>query len=244
MKLAFIADIHGNSWALESVLEDIKKREVSEIYDLGDSLYGPLDPAGTFKLLELNRIKSINGNGDRFILENNTSNQTHDYVIAEIKSTNALDWLQKLPKTRVIENMLLCHGTPFNDSEYLVEDIEPGYVAIKSPDLLENQLAGIAEPIVFCGHSHRPNLVRTNSKIIINPGSVGLPAYDDDAPVYHKMETYSPLARYCIVNQKNGEFVIEYIAISYDFESAATKAEQNNRNDWAGWLRTGFAANK
>jgi len=244
MRLAIIADIHGNSWALAAVLEDINKREVSGIYDLGDSLNGSLDPAGTFKLLESNQIESISGNGDRFIRENNIGNQTYDYVIAEIRSINAMAWLQGLPKTRTVENMLLCHGTPFNDSEYLIEKVETGYIAIKSADILENQLAGIAEPVIFCGHSHRPYLVNTNTKKIVNPGSVGLPAYDDDTPLYHKMETYSPMARYCIVNRKNGKFVIEHIAVSYDFEAAAIKAEQNNRNDWAGWLRTGYAQSK
>ena len=51
MKIAFLSDIHGNSWALKAVLNDIKQRGITEIYDLGDSLYGPLDPKGTFHLL-------------------------------------------------------------------------------------------------------------------------------------------------------------------------------------------------
>lgn len=34
IKLAVISDIHGNIWALESVLEDIQKRGVTSIVNL------------------------------------------------------------------------------------------------------------------------------------------------------------------------------------------------------------------
>jgi hypothetical protein len=45
--LAVLADIHGNRWALEAVLADIRGRGIRAMVNLGDSLYGPLDPAGT-----------------------------------------------------------------------------------------------------------------------------------------------------------------------------------------------------
>ncbi|MCP4179694.1 MAG: metallophosphoesterase [bacterium] len=35
-KIAIISDIHGNIPALESVLEDIKKRNIDSIFCLGD----------------------------------------------------------------------------------------------------------------------------------------------------------------------------------------------------------------
>jgi 3',5'-cyclic AMP phosphodiesterase CpdA len=47
MTIALISDIHGNSWALDAVLEDINQRGIDQIVNLGDCVYGPLDPAGT-----------------------------------------------------------------------------------------------------------------------------------------------------------------------------------------------------
>jgi predicted phosphodiesterase len=41
---AVIADVHGNSFALEAVLEDIEQRGIQQIINLGDHLTGPLDP--------------------------------------------------------------------------------------------------------------------------------------------------------------------------------------------------------
>ena len=49
--LAVIADIHGNRWALEAVLQDIDRRGIQQIVNLGDHLTGPLDPAGTAEFL-------------------------------------------------------------------------------------------------------------------------------------------------------------------------------------------------
>jgi hypothetical protein len=87
MKHAFIADIHGNSWALRSVLDDIKARGITKIFDLGDSLYGPLDPQGAFRLLTENNVPSIHGNQDRIIFNPSPAdknNPTLNFVNREL----------------------------------------------------------------------------------------------------------------------------------------------------------------
>ncbi len=242
MKIAIISDIHGNSWALNSVLSDIQKRGIVEIYDLGDSLYGPLDPLGTYKLIIDWKIKSICGNEDRIIFENTdtkTDNFTLNYVINEL-TNEAIDWLQKLPQSAIInDKIFMCHGTPENDSEYLIEQVHRDFVGIKPVEMLDEILENIIEKIVLCGHSHVSRIVETTEKIIINPGSVGLSAYDDDFPIYHKMENFNSLAKYCIIDVDE-KIKIEQIAIPYNYEEAAQKAEENQRNDWAKWIRNGI----
>src|SRR5260370_19010947 len=63
--LAVIADIHGNRWALEAVLQDIDQRGIEQIVNLGDHLTGPLDPAGTADLLIARTMVNGCGNDDR-----------------------------------------------------------------------------------------------------------------------------------------------------------------------------------
>src|SRR5262245_21474129 len=62
---AVIADVHANTWALEAALEDIRRRGIARIVNLGDCVYGSLDPAGTAERLMDTRIISIAGNQDR-----------------------------------------------------------------------------------------------------------------------------------------------------------------------------------
>jgi hypothetical protein len=75
--------------------------------------------------------------------------------------------------------------------------------------------------------------------LIINPGSVGLPAYEDINPQYHVMETGSHHARYAILEYKNGRWQAELIAVDYDYQQAAAQAGKNGRLDWEYSLQTG-----
>lgn len=60
-KIAIISDIYGNSHALKAVLKDISRRKVEMIINLGDSVYGPLDPLGTIEILMSNEMIHIKG---------------------------------------------------------------------------------------------------------------------------------------------------------------------------------------
>jgi len=60
--------------------------------------------------------------------------------------------------------------------------------------------AGIRERIILCGHSHVNRVVYlSNDKIILNPGSVGLPAYLGNGEHRFAMESMTPHAKYAIV---------------------------------------------
>ncbi len=242
-KIAFVSDIHGNSAALKEVLNDINNKDIDVVVNLGDSIYGPLDPVGTFELLEENNVVSISGNQDRMILENleqPSGIETLEYVKSCL-NPKMIEWLDNLPFDLVIQDTVYCcHGTPSNDSEYLLENPEKDHVAIKDQNNIDDLLKGIKQRIVVCGHSHITNVVETGNKLVINPGSIGLPAYDDDLPVYHKMQNYNPRACYSLINILGNTTSVERVSINYNFEKSAKLAEKNNRSDWAKWIRTGI----
>lgn len=242
MKIAIISDIHGNYWALYNVLKDIEKRKPDLIVNLGDSLYGPLKPLDTFNLIKSYNIVSIAGNQDRIILENlskKTRNKTLQYVIDEL-DTNAIDWLKSLHITEFIgKEIYAFHGTPKSDSTYLLEDLRDGYKLVNEEQKIEDYLIGIDSKIIFCGHSHTPRLIKTTNRLIINPGSVGLQAYDDELPIYHKMESFNNLAQYCLMEIDGDKLLIEQISIQYEYEKAVKCAVDNNRMDWANWIKNG-----
>jgi hypothetical protein len=76
--------------------------------------------------------------------------------------------------------------------------------------------------------------------LILNPGSVGVPAYEADEPA-HVSETGTPHARYAMLEIGPDEVLsFEFRAIPYAFEEAALRAEANGRPNWAHALRTGF----
>jgi predicted phosphodiesterase len=61
MRIAVIADVHGNLLALEAVLADIARHGVDLTVNLGDAVSGPLQPAETAKLLMKNNLPTVRG---------------------------------------------------------------------------------------------------------------------------------------------------------------------------------------
>jgi predicted phosphodiesterase len=69
MRTAIVSDIHSNVFALEAVIQDTGRRGVERIFDLGDSLYGPIAPRETYQLMQAEAVTTIRGNQDRLICE-------------------------------------------------------------------------------------------------------------------------------------------------------------------------------
>jgi diadenosine tetraphosphatase ApaH/serine/threonine PP2A family protein phosphatase len=243
---AVLSDIHGNRWALEAVLADIRRRGIRDMVNLGDCLYGPLDPAGTARILLGLDIPTVSGNEDRIILDEpgrHPDSPSLPFVQAELQPEHRR-WLEGLPFTAVaFGDFLLCHGTPENDSEYLLREVTARGCRPLPAELVKMKLGAVSRKAVLCGHDHLPAWLRLpDGRSIIDPGSVGLPAYRADRPFPHAMEAGSPHARYSVVTTGGADLEVLNVAVAYDWERAARIAERNGRSDWAGYLRSGRAS--
>lgn len=246
-KFAVLSDIHSNVWALEAVLLDAKQKDVDALINLGDILYGPLAPRRTYDLLQTEEIITIKGNQDRQIYQASDSqisaNPTMQYILSDL-GNDPLQWMKKLPAIMSFDkDIFLCHGTPDDDLIYMLEDVSEGCAKMRPDSEILNFAAGVQEKIILCGHSHIPRTVQLSSgTTIVNPGSVGLPAYCDHEPVPHKMENYSNLAQYCIVESMSSGWQIEHIRVPYNHNCAIQAAKKRNRMDWAQALESGRVA--
>jgi predicted phosphodiesterase len=241
--IAVLSDIHGNRWALEAVLDDIRGRGIRDMVNLGDSLYGPLDPAGSAQILLELDMPTVRGNEDRIVSDDPSLHPeapSLPFVQAELKPEH-LDWLKKLPfTTSAFGDFFLCHGSPENDNDYLLREVLAEGSRLLPLDAVARRLREISQPVILCGHDHLPSSLRLpGGRHVVNPGSVGLPAYRDDHPFPHVMESGSPHARYSIVTPLPPGFTVENIAIAYDWSRAAAAAAANGRPDWAEYLGSG-----
>jgi putative phosphoesterase len=244
MRIAVIADIHGNFRALEAVREDIARRSPDVVVNLGDHLSGPLQAAATADLLMTESYINIRGNHDRQLTDRPPSKMgaSDGFAHAQL-TTRHLDWLASLPPTQILEDQVfMCHGSPRSDLEYLLEDVKGDCVRLSSPDQILPRLAGVNASLILCGHTHIPRAVlRSGAAWIVNPGSVGLQAYDDTTPCLHYMEVGSPHARYAIIDWSPKTINVDFIALDYDWNSAARDAAKADRPDWAHALANGYA---
>lgn len=243
MRIAVIADIHGNDLALAAVLADIDAKGVNDVVNLGDHLSGALNAARTADMLIARDFPSIRGNHDRWLVEKSADRMGEwDRVARSQLTTEHLAWLATLAPTRVVAGELfLCHGTPQSDTTYWLDDIAPGGIMRLAPqEHIEHHAEGRAFPVILCGHTHIARCVTlADGRMIVNPGSVGCPAYDDDEPVAHMAETGSPHARYAILEKTSDGWSVEFRLVDYDHRAMARLAEARGMGSYARALESG-----
>lgn len=94
--------------------------------------------------------------------------------------------------------------------------------------------------LMLGGHTHLPRAIRLScGTLVVNPGSVGWPAYEDDKPYPHVMEAGTPHARYATVDNETGRWVANFHRVDDDCDGTAQIADRNGRSDVARTLRTG-----
>ena len=244
MKFAVLADIHGNSAALEAVLADMDALGVSDVMNLGDHFSGPLDAAGTAEMLMTRDFHSIRGNHDRWLVDKESAEMgASDSAAFAQLSQSHLDWLKELkPSLTINDDVFLCHGTPESDLTYWLERVDPdGETRRATLDEIEADARGIGASLILCGHTHIPRLVRlADGRVVLNPGSVGCPGYDDDNPVHHVMQTGTPNASYATAEKVDGEWNFTFRSVPYDSSDMVDRARSNGREEWASALATGW----
>jgi predicted phosphodiesterase len=140
------------------------------------------------------------------------------------------------------DGIFACHGRPHDDNAYLLENVEAGRLVPARYTQVVECVRAVGLRFALCVHSHIPGAAAADDTMVINPGSVGLLAYEDPTPPAHVSESGSPLARYAVLHLDAGKASFEHIAIPYDHLSAARRAEKNQNPAWAHFLATGYAA--
>jgi len=249
VRWAVVSDIHGNWPALQAVAAEIEAARVHGVINLGDILSGPLWPVETAEWLMRQPWPTIAGNHERQLLDTRGPQGASDAFAARALGEAHKAWITSLPGTLELAggDIRLCHGTPMVDHEPLLDTVTPDLGQHGSPGVraatADEVRARIGDTggasLLLCGHTHQPRVLALGGLLIVNPGSVGLPAYDHDQPHAHHVETGSPHARWAIAEKTAAGWRVEQRLTAYDWRGAAAKAEAEGRGDWADALATG-----
>lgn len=243
MRFAAIADIHGNSAALRAVLDDIDRQRIDRVVNLGDSLSGPLDPAGTADLLIDRGFPTVAGNHDRALIDRPPEAMglwerwTHPHL-----TDRHLDWVAALPAVLRWEDAFLCHATPGDDETNWLDVRSPkGRMEMADRDHVAELLGDVTEGLILCAHTHVPRMVRIGGQTILNPGSVGCPAYLDDREVDPFIaETGAGDARYAVVERVGDSWRTSLRTVPYDPTEMADRARANDAESWVEAMTSGW----
>jgi predicted phosphodiesterase len=247
MKFAAIADVHGNIAALEVVLADIAALGIADVVNLGDHVSGPLEAARTADPLIARGFPSIRGDQDRRLAELSGTRLAFDRVDYQQLTPVHLDWMANLPETLVYRDaILLCHGSPRDDAAYWLDRVaESGMVVASSLAAVEAEAVGVEASLILCAHTHLPRVARlSDGRMAVNPGSVGLPAYDGQRPVYHVVQTGTPDACYAVLQRSPAGWNVTFRHVPYATSAMAALARRNGAELWARAVETGWFAVK
>ncbi len=213
MRLAFLADIHGNLPALEAVVSDLVKQGVDAVYLLGDQVNRCPWSSEVVDMMVDRGWPAIYGNHEKVLcimarqhqpgrFDNRQRFPDLRWTLDHL-SRSQLDILCGLPAERRLEfdalpPIRLVHGVPGNPFR--------GFFLEAQEQQVRTDLASIQEPVIVCAHTHQPLHRTVDVKVILNGGSVGIP-YNND-----------PRAQYLLLDLAGNKWIPTYRRVSYPVE--------------------------
>lgn len=179
-RVAVLSDIHGVLPALVSVLAEPDVAGADRIVLTGDLAAGP-QPRETLDLLASlgERAVWIRGNADRELVQlargevSSVPDPIAPWAAAQLR-TDQVGLLAGLPMSATLDvaglgAVLFCHATPRDDEEVVLAD--------SGLDRWADVLGSLGPEVaaVVCGHTHMPFCRLAHGRLVINPGSIGMP---------------------------------------------------------------------
>ena len=192
MRIALFGDIHANLEALEAVLVDAAKQEVTDYVCIGDIIGYNADPAACLEKVRAMDCPTVKGNHDEDASANHSLDSMNPVAAAALEwtrqqlSAEQRLWLSRLRMVRQVSDFTVVHST-------LDQPAHWNYVTNRF-DAMSNFSYQFTQ-ICFHGHTHVPRvyvksdrvqeipadsvIIEADAKYFINAGSVGQPRDGD-----------------------------------------------------------------
>ncbi len=227
MRIALIADVHGNAVALDAVLARLAIEQPDQIVCLGDVATPGPDPVGVIERLRTLHCSVVMGNWDEWLLqaqdvedlaEGMSWMRQIDHWCATQVSPVDLTYLRTFRSTLSVPlgqgaTILCFHGSPRSTSELIV--------ATTPEDDLDSMFAGHHATILAGGHVHTPLIRRHRNMLIVNPGSIS------ESPDHYSRPPhvcFNPWAEYALVDWIEGDLSITLRRVLLDVERVVQPA--------------------
>jgi predicted phosphodiesterase len=225
VRVAVIADIHGNDLALAAVLQAAEAEGVEAVWCLGDVVaHGPRPAEVVARLRAMGDVLCVRGNTDRYVLTGDLSGMIPPIdrptdadecrVLGDARESFAwtrgclvgsrdIDWLAELPVEQRVTlpdgtRVLLVHAAPGRDDGLGLQ------LAHTDSELAAAGFVPQQADLVLVGHTHVPGERHVQGCHIFNPGPVSLPRSTDDR------------ARWAVLEATAAAYTIEHRETAYD----------------------------
>lgn len=214
MRIAVLADLHGNLLGLDACLADLESQGGAEaILVAGDLCLDGPKPKKVLQRIEEIGASCVRGNKDRMLYDEASTVGASSTVSAQVAWTRRelgerwLGWLRELPfALRIGEDdnqLLIVHANPLNDDEHLWPDA--------SEETLVRLVGDERASAIAFGHLHLPYVRIWRGRMLVNVASAGLPKDGD------------PRACYAIFTERDSGWQVKHRRVPFDVKRVATQ---------------------
>jgi predicted phosphodiesterase len=218
MRVAVIADVHGNCAALDAVLADLEAHPAEQIVCLGDMIQGGPQPAETVAWLRDLGAPIVMGNADAYLLTGDESGpeaitdrlrETRQWSLSHLSAEDIAFITSFQPTVEIAlesgRRLLAFHGSPASYDDVIL----PG-----TPDAdVERFLGAHAPAIMTGGHTHLQQIRRVGEGLFFNPGSVGFAFRHGQPEASFRAD---PWAEYAVLTSEGDRISLEFRRVPFD----------------------------
>ena len=198
MSIGVIADVHGNLPALEAALAALQEAGVESYLCAGDLVgYGPWPDECVERVAALPGL-CVAGNHDLIVAGRLGDERCEPLARTTLAWTrrrlgeDARAYLESLPLSARLDDMLVTHGSPGDPERALTKERAAAALRALEPGVR----------VLVVGHTHRPISVSLGEARLLNPGSVG------------QSRELSVRARALVLDREDG--TARFLAVRYD----------------------------
>jgi predicted phosphodiesterase len=215
IRIAVLADIHGNLPAFETALKHVSQQKVDQIILAGDIVIGSPDSKGCWTLALSLGCPILRGNHERYVAHFGTSKASPlwstelfaplQWTVEQLSEQDR-QCMEQLPlNLRLPEapNLFIVHATERNDYDKL---------ASHTPEQVLHDMFPMAqERYIIRAHSHWGQVRVWEKGFIVTSGSVGLPLDGN------------PTAQYCLLDQEKNGWNIQHQSVPYHLDATISR---------------------
>jgi predicted phosphodiesterase len=215
IRIAVLADIHGNLPAFEAALKHVSQQKVDQIIVAGDVVNGSPDSKACWTLALSLGCPILRGNHERYAAHFGTSKASPQWSMEQFAplhwaveqlSEQDRQFMEHLPlNLRLPEapNLFIVHATERDDHDT---------IASHTPEHVLNEMFPTSqERYIIRAHNHFGQVRVWEKGFIVTCGSVGLPLDGN------------PAAQYLLLDQEKNGWNIHHQSVPYDLDATISR---------------------
>jgi predicted phosphodiesterase len=226
MRIAILADIHGNMPAFEAALDHVARQHVDRLIIAGDIVIGSPDSGACWRLAQTLGCPIVRGNHERYAAHFGRPEAPAEWATerfaplrwavgqlqaAELAAIEALPAYVRLPE---LPDLLVVHASLRADRDSIMPYTDDQQLAEMFPNLQERW--------VVRAHNHAGQIRLWDERTIITAGAVGLPLDGN------------PTAQYLLLEQRVGGWRISHQSVPYDLDATLRRFRETGYLEAAG----------